>query len=96
MRTAGLLGSARALSITLRPDFPGIRRSVRIDVEGLRVHQVERLVGARGHAHVVVLRQRLLQALAGVLLVVDDEDAGGHGGHSKRRRPGGQARARRT
>ena len=30
MMTAGLFGSARALSMTLRPLFPGIRRSVMI------------------------------------------------------------------
>jgi hypothetical protein len=34
MRTAGLFAIASALSITFRPDFPGIRRSVRTTSKG--------------------------------------------------------------
>jgi hypothetical protein len=47
-------------------------------VELLRIHQVEALIGARGDRHVVIVLQRLLQPLTGVLLVVDDQNTRHH------------------
>ena len=87
MMTTGLFGSVRALSMTRRPDLPGMRRSVTITSNGCAVHEVEGLVGVARHGDVVVILQRLLQAFAGVLLVVDDEDAGPHARHDTRPAP---------
>jgi hypothetical protein len=66
------------------------------DVEFLRLHQVERLIRIAGHRHVVALLQGLLQAFAGVLLVVYDQYARDHGLIHTRPMTDGQARRRRS
>ncbi len=75
MSTAGRFGSASALSMIFSPDFPGMRRSVRITSNGCVSIRLNAFVGIRGDRDVVVFREGLLQPLRVCVLVVDDEHA---------------------
>jgi hypothetical protein len=49
------------------------------DVEGLRIEEIEGLIGAGRDGHIITVREGLLESFAGVFLVIDDENGRHHG-----------------